>query len=181
MSSLAVYHHNHPECPSKVLTHFEDIVTTLGEVEVRFERSEANIRLEPNADAAETLDAYGSQLDGLCAAQGSVIRDVVKADGGMQGDGSLPAELCDEHCLSASESWFFVLGHAVVFLHIGEQVYAVQCNRGDILQLPAGAARWIDTGDHPQLIAFRLCEQPLERCGSLTGNDTAARFSPLGG
>ncbi|MDF5983467.1 hypothetical protein P4056_25970 [Pseudomonas aeruginosa] len=38
MSSLTVYHENQPEQPLKLLTHAEDIASTLAEVGVRFER-----------------------------------------------------------------------------------------------------------------------------------------------
>ena len=37
MSSLSVYHVSSPDLPNKVLTHFEDIASTLAEQGVRFD------------------------------------------------------------------------------------------------------------------------------------------------
>ena len=57
MSSLSVYHVASPEIPNKVLTHLEDIASTLAEQGVRFDRWQAATKLQPcllyTSDAAD--------------------------------------------------------------------------------------------------------------------------------
>ena len=43
MSYVAVYHVATPDTPNKVLTHFEDVVSTLAEHGVRFEIGRAHV------------------------------------------------------------------------------------------------------------------------------------------
>lgn len=47
MSSLSVYHESSPDLPNKVLTHVDDIASTLAAVGVRFERWQASAPLTP--------------------------------------------------------------------------------------------------------------------------------------
>ena len=49
MSSLSVYHVSSPELPNKVLTHFEDIVSTLAEQGVVFDRLPTTTPIRPGA------------------------------------------------------------------------------------------------------------------------------------
>ena len=49
MSSLSVYPVSSPELPNKVLTHFDDIASTLAELGVRFDRGQAATKLPPGA------------------------------------------------------------------------------------------------------------------------------------
>ncbi len=47
MSSLSVYHVSSPDTPNKVLTHLEDIASTLAEHGVAFDRWEAATPITP--------------------------------------------------------------------------------------------------------------------------------------
>lgn len=49
MSSLSVYHVSSPEIPNKVLTHLEDIASTLAEQGVRFDRWQTTAKIQPGA------------------------------------------------------------------------------------------------------------------------------------
>lgn len=58
MSILFVYYVATPDTPDKVLTHADDIASTLAEHGVGFERWQANTRVEAGASAAEVTAAY---------------------------------------------------------------------------------------------------------------------------
>ena len=47
MSSLSVYHVSSPDLPNKVLTHVDDIASTLAEQGVRFDRWQAAAPIQP--------------------------------------------------------------------------------------------------------------------------------------
>ena len=57
MSSLSVYHVSSPEIPNKVLTHLEDITSTLAEQGVRFDRWQATAKIQPGASQEEVIAA----------------------------------------------------------------------------------------------------------------------------
>ena len=63
MSSLTVYHENQPEQPLKLLTHAEDIASTLAEVGVRFERWEAAAPIAAGASQDEVIAAYAHEIE----------------------------------------------------------------------------------------------------------------------
>ena len=64
MSYVAVYPIDHPDTPNKVLTHLDDIQSTLAEHGVRFERWQPS-PIERGASEAELIDAYQAQIDAL--------------------------------------------------------------------------------------------------------------------
>lgn len=70
MSILFVYHVATPDTPNKVLTHADDIASTLAEHGVGFERWQANTRVEAGASAAEVTAAYQGPIDSWMTAQG---------------------------------------------------------------------------------------------------------------
>ena len=64
MSSLTVYHENQPEQPLKLLTHAEDIASTLAEVGVRFERWEAAAPIAAGARRSSNSSQEASAVTG---------------------------------------------------------------------------------------------------------------------
>lgn len=77
MSSLSVYHISSPEIPNKVLTHFEDIASTLAEQGVRFDRWQATAKIQPGASQEEVIAAYQEQIDKLMTERGYITVDVI--------------------------------------------------------------------------------------------------------
>ena len=77
MSSLTVYHENQPEQPLKLLTHAEDIASTLAEVGVRFERWEAAAPIAAGASQDEVIAAYAHEIERLKRERGYITVDVV--------------------------------------------------------------------------------------------------------
>ena len=77
MSSLSVYHVSSPEIPNKVLTHLEDIASTLAEQGVRFDRWQATAKIQPGATQEEVISAYKEQIDKLMTERGYVTVDVI--------------------------------------------------------------------------------------------------------
>ena len=143
MSILSVYPQFTPEVPNKVLTHHDDIASTLAEHGVRFERRQASV-FEGDAVAA-----HSEQVDSLMTQQGYVSYAVLSHEDEYQGLG-------DEYVLQAEELCWFVAGRGQVNLHIEEYVYALVCEKHDLVVIPAGTRRWVDLGEHPRCVAIRL-------------------------
>lgn len=175
MSSLSVYHVSSPDIPNKVLTHFEDIAATLVEQGVRFDRWEAVAKIQPGASEEEIIAAYQVQIDGLMTERGYVAVDVVSVSGDHpESDGVL-----DECRQRQEEVRFFVTGRGLFNLHIGDYVYAVLCERNDLITVPAGTPHWFDGGERPHFVTIRLSGDPQGLVAELTGDDIARRFPRL--
>lgn len=73
MSSLSVYHISSPGLPNKVLTHLEDIASTLAEHGVGFDRWQASAPISPGASQEEVIAAYQVQIDKLMTERGTSL------------------------------------------------------------------------------------------------------------
>lgn len=167
MSCLSVYHHS-AEIPNKVLTHAEDIAATLAEQGIGFQAWHARVPVVPGVSVEELLMAYDSHLEPWAQQAGAT--QALSIDGGTGKDTGLDAE----HSYPCASTNLFVAGRAVIYLHVGDYVFAVLCEKGDLLKVPAGVAHWLDLGDHPRLALIRVFAGDAQ--ASLTGNDIANRF-----
>ena len=175
MSSLSVYHVSSPEIPNKVLTHFEDIAATLAEQGVRFDRWEATANIQPGASEEDIIAAYQAQIDGLMTERGYVAVDVVS----VSSDHPEQAGELDEYRHSQDEVRFFVTGRGLFNLHLGDYVYAVLCERNDLITVPGGTPHWFDGGERPHFVSIRLSGGSQGLVAELTGDDIARRFPRL--
>lgn len=175
MSSLAVYHVLSPEIPNKVLTHFEDIVATLAEQGVGFDRWEAAAKIQPGASEEEIIAAYQIQIDGLMTGRGYIAVDVVS----VSTDHPEQAGVLDEYRQRQEEVRLFVAGRGLFNLHVGDYVFAVLCERSDLITVPAGMPHWFDGGERPHFVLIRLSGDSQGVVAELTGDDIARRFPRL--
>ena len=179
MSWLSVYHESTPELPQKVLTHAEDIAATLAEVGVRFERWQASAPIAPGASQEEVIAAYRHEIDKLMTEQGYVTVDVVSLDRKHPQKAELRAKFLDEHTHGEDEVRFFVAGCGLFTLHIGDHVYAVRCEKNDLISVPAGTKHWFDMGEEPHFVAIRLFNNPEGWVAQFTGDPIAKSFPGL--
>ncbi|PSS47880.1 acireductone dioxygenase [Pseudomonas sp. BBP2017] len=170
MSSLSVYHLSTPDIPNKVLTHLEDIASTLAEHGVRFERWQASAPIQAGASEQEVIAAYRQCIDALMAERGCTDVDVSReADAGL-----LDEHTCEEELLR-----FFAAGRGLFNLHIGDYLYAVLCEKGDLIGVPAGTRLWLDMGEEPRFVAIRMFNKRESQVVRFTGDKIAEAFPRL--
>jgi len=172
MSILCVFHPSSPDLPNKVLTHHDDIAATLAEQGVRFIHQPLELRVRPGTGEQAVLGDCRELLDQLMTAHGSAAFRVLDRDGAQPAQ----VDLRDEHVHDAEEVFALVSGRAQVGLRLGDYVYAVLCEKGDQLVVPARTRRWVELGDNPFCVALRLFanEQGVEP--RFTGDETARLF-----
>ena len=178
MSSLSVYLHSNPDIPDKVLTHFEDIAATLEEVGVRFERL-PKVVIEAEIHAEELPSACYATVEQLKSAHGYASAEWLDVSRKHPQWEALRQTMLDEQCQEAVGARWFVAGRGLLNLHIGERVYALQCERNDLVATPAGTRYWLDIGEFPELQLVSLSEHPQGWQANPTGDDSAARFPRL--
>lgn len=179
MSSLTVYHESNPEQPLKLLTHAEDIAATLAELGVRFQRWQANAPIAPGASQEEVITAYQHEIRCLQEEQGYVTVDVISLNADHPQKDELRAKFLDEHRHGEDEVRFFVAGRGLFTLHIEDHVYAVLCEKNDLISVPAGTRHWFDMGERPHFVAIRLFNNAEGWVAKFTGDGIAKQFPLL--
>lgn len=179
MSILSVYQDTAPGQPLKVLTHIEDIAATLADVGVRLERREASAPICAGARSEEVIAAYGPQIDRLMSERGYVTVDVISLSRDHPQKAELRGTFLEEHQHAEDEMRFFVVGRGLFTLHIEDRVYAVLCEKSDLISVPAGTRYWFDMGEDPHFVAIRLFNNAEGWVAQFTGADIAGRFPRL--
>ncbi|MEJ2059232.1 MAG: acireductone dioxygenase [Gammaproteobacteria bacterium] len=179
MSHLTIFPDDDPASRTDYAA-FEDIARELNAAGIRFERWTANAPLAAGTSQEETIAAYRADVDRLMADCGFQSVDVVSMHPEHPDREALRAKFLDEHTHGEDEVRFFVAGAGLFDIHMDGKVYAVLCERGDLISVPAGTPHWFDMGAAPHFIAIRLFGNPDGWKASFTGSDIAARFPRYG-
>lgn len=174
MSYVAVYAIATPDTPNKVLTHFDDIVSTLAEHAVRFARWQP-APIEKGASDADMIAAYQPQIDAL----GYAAVDVFRASSDPAQNAELRAQYLNERRYSEDAVHFFIAGQGQFNLHLGDYVYAVRCEKNDLLVIPAGMPHWFDIGENPHCVTLGMFNTAKGCEPQLTGDTIADGFPGL--
>ena len=74
---------------------------------------------------------------------------------------------------------FFVRGHGLFVIHVGDKVYSMLCEKDDLISVPANTRHWFDMGPNPTFTAIRLFNDPEGWVAQFTGDKIASRFPLL--
>lgn len=178
MSVLTIYPDNAPENGER-FTDFESIEAKLNAIGVQFERWIANCDLAAQASNDEVLNAYTDSVERLKTQYGFQSADVIKLDASHPDKVAMREKFLNEHTHSEFEVRFFVEGRGLFYLHVGEQVFSILCEQGDLLSVPANVKHWFDMGENPHLACIRLFTNPEGWVANFTGSDIAKSFPTL--
>jgi 1,2-dihydroxy-3-keto-5-methylthiopentene dioxygenase len=178
MSELKVYVDHEPGQP-RIYTDHTSIQRELAAAGIRFERWEANRPLQPSASQEEILAAYRDSVDRLMREKGFRSVDVIKMVPDHPQKVELRNKFLSEHTHSEDEVRFFVEGQGLFNIHKQGKVFAVLCEKGDLIGVPDGTPHWFDMGPQPSFIAIRLFTNTEGWVAHFTGNDIARRFPEL--
>ena len=181
MSELKVYADDAPRQPLLATRDHDEIARTLGAAGIRFERWTAAAELADDASDADIVRAYHGAIDRLKSAEGYQAVDVVHMVPDHPDRETLRRKFLDEHTHAEDEVRFFVRGQGLFSLHLGDRVYEVLCQRGDLIGVPANTPHWFDMGPAPRFTAIRLFTNPEGWVARFTGSDIATRFPRLDG
>jgi 1,2-dihydroxy-3-keto-5-methylthiopentene dioxygenase len=143
---------------------------------VLFERWRANAMLDADASDEVILRAYGDSVQRLKTRYGFAAADVIAVRPDHPQRQQLRSKFLDEHTHSEFEVRFFVDGRGLFFIHRDDKVYAILCEKGDLLSVPAGFTHWFDMGEAPSLRCIRLFTSAEGWVAEYTGDPIAARF-----
>lgn len=175
MSELAIYNETGGAPVERTRDHAA-ISVALKVIGVDFERWEASRPLGASADQAEVIDAYRREIDQLMAQHNFQSVDVISLRPDNPNKEALRAKFIAEHIHSDFEVRFFVEGQGLFFLHAEGKVYAVLCQQGDLISVPAGVSHWFDMGASPDFKCIRLFTDEAGWVAQYTGSDIAGSF-----
>lgn len=178
MSILSVYHQSTPDTPNKVLTHADDIAATLAEQGVRFEQREVAARIRPGTAEDEVVASLGGQVEALRGEFSAAVVEVLSINPEHSQKDELRAGLIDERRHSGQDVRLFVSGRGLLNIRIGEYVYALIGERGDLIEVPAGVAQWFDIGEQPNLVLVRFLSKEDQKA-QLTGDESFRAYPRL--
>lgn len=179
MSELTIYADNQPDTVLQHTKDAEQIGAWLRDVGVRFEQWRAAADVATGDDQDRVLSAYRSDIDRLIEESGYQAVDVVSLHADHPDKVALRQKFLGEHRHAEDEVRFFVAGRGLFTLHIGDNVYAVLCEKGDLISVPANTRHWFDMGPDPYFIAIRLFNNKEGWVAHYTGSDIADRFPRL--
>jgi 1,2-dihydroxy-3-keto-5-methylthiopentene dioxygenase len=178
MSLLKIFPDSGAGC-SEVLEAQDRITQRLSEIGVTFERWSASRALGADASQEEILDAYAEPVARLKELYGFQSADVISVRPDNPQRVELRAKFLSEHIHTDFEVRFFVEGRGLFFLHPDDKVYAVLCEQGDLISVPANVKHWFDMGALPELKCIRLFTTPEGWVAQFTGSDIAERYPKL--
>ena len=179
MSELTIFSDQDGETPLLKTDDFDRIASALGEAGVRLERWTAGAPFADDAESDEILAAYQADIARLVAEDGYQSWDVVSMNPDHPDKAEFRKKFLDEHTHSEDEVRFFVRGQGLFVLHIEDRVYAVLCEKDDLISVPANTRHWFDMGPNPRFTAIRLFNNPEGWVANFTGDDIASRYPRL--
>jgi 1,2-dihydroxy-3-keto-5-methylthiopentene dioxygenase len=162
--------------PLETLSEHEAIAARLAADGVRLERWPTPAHLSPDAGQEEVLEAYRDPVAELSDEFRFQAVDVVSVRPDHPERDALRAKFIEEHTHGDFEVRFFVDGSGLFYLHPGQQVYGLECERGDFIAIPAGTRHWFDMGAEPDFKCIRFFTDPEGWVGHFSGSGIDKRF-----
>lgn len=178
MSALSIYPEQYAESVAAVRD-FATIQNALNDLGVRFERWQADFEFTATADADTVLNAYKNQVELLKNEYGFQSVDVINVKPDHPQQEQLRQKFLAEHVHADFEVRFFVEGQGLFYLHVGNQVYIVLCEQGDLISVPANTKHWFDMGSQPDFKCIRLFTTPDGWQAEFTDSQMAEKFPSL--
>ena len=176
MSRLRIFEDTSPDAPLLTTTDQAEMARELAKIDVAFEQWEAAQPVRPGDPAEAIMEAYRADIDRLVEANGFRSVDVVSIAPDNPKREEMRAKFLDEHFHKEDEVRFFVAGSGLFTLHVGDRVYEILCEAGDLVAVPDGTTHWFDMGPEPSFVAIRFFTEPDGWVGHFTGTDIAQRF-----
>ncbi len=175
MTVLTIY----PDTQPQAGVRYHDVAAIteqLQAIEVQFERWQAEQAFGQDAEPADVLLAYDSAVQRLKQQYGFQSADVISLKADNPNAAQLRQKFLAEHTHSDFEVRFFVEGKGLFFLHVADQVYALLCEQGDLISVPANTKHWFDMGAAPDFKCIRLFTDEAGWIAEYTGDSIASTF-----
>jgi 1,2-dihydroxy-3-keto-5-methylthiopentene dioxygenase len=179
MTTLAAYTEENPSEPFLLTSDAERIRSSLAAIGIEFERWNTDQSVAAGDSPERILAVYGQWIDELKRRGGYATADVISMTADHPDRVALRQKFLDEHTHAEDEVRFFVAGRGAFYLHIDDRIWALVCERGDLIRVPARTLHWFDMGPAPHLVAIRVFTNPSGWVAEYTGDKIGSRYPRL--
>lgn len=155
------------------------ISKTLSQQGVRFQKWHASAPVAFGDSSEAILSAYQQDISALVEEEGFCSVDVISVSPQTPDIAVLRQKFLSEHRHTEDEVRMFVDGCGLFYLHIGDRIFSVLCEKGDLISVPANTPHWFDMGEKPTLAAIRFFNNPEGWVAHYSGSDIASRYPLL--
>ncbi|GAA3970161.1 cupin [Allohahella marinimesophila] len=152
-----------------------DIASQLADIGIAFTRWEAR-DLPQGATPDDVLAIYHDDIERFKAQKGFTTADVIALTPEHPQKTEMRKKFLDEHKHSEDEIRFFLRGHGLFYIRHADRVYAILCERNDLISVPHGTTHWFDMGPEPEFMALRLFTNTEGWVADFTGDPIATRI-----
>lgn len=162
------------------------LVRTADPAEIAVELKQLGVRYEqwpvvPGVTSENALEVYAEQVARVTETEGYTLVDAMEMTPSddpewLESAGQARLKFLAEHTHDDDEDRFFARGSGVFYLHVEERVYAILCEAGDLLSVPANTTHWFDMGTRPDYVSIRFFHDDEGWVGNFTGSDIARSF-----
>lgn len=178
MSVLTIYPEHQPDQCTRY-SDLDAIQSHLQGLGVQFEHWDAEYELALDADQNTVLVAYRDPINELKQKHYFQSIDVIRVHPDQPEKEEIRKKFLSEHTHDDFEIRFFIEGRGLFYLHVADKVYAVLCEKGDLISVPANVTHWFDMGENPNFTCIRLFTTPYGWVANFTGNPISAAFPTL--
>lgn len=175
MTSLTIVADDSRDNP-QTLSDYPAIARELNAVGVLIEKWQANQPLAADADQETVTAAYRDSIEKLKKKYNFTTVDVVSLRPDHPQKKEFRGKFLAEHTHADFEIRFFVDGSGLFYLHIGNKIYMILCEAGDLISVPANTTHWFDMGENPSFKCIRFFSTTDGWVGNFTGSDIATQF-----
>ena len=126
---------------------------------ILYEQWSAERSLPSGATNERVLAAYASLLKPFMDKGGYQTADVIRVDEHTTNLEGIREKFIREHTHSEDEVRVFVEGQGYFWFHKEgheDEVFALLCEQGDLISVPANTKHWFDLGNPPKVCAIRI-------------------------
>jgi 1,2-dihydroxy-3-keto-5-methylthiopentene dioxygenase len=180
MTILKVYNIDNPKEPVAVMDNFEIIAAQLGNLGIKMERWPAEKTVSEASTQEQILATYQAELNRLNLEQKFQSVDVINIYPDHPDKQALREKFLAEHIHDDDEVRFFIDGCGLFYIHLNDKVYSLLCEKGDLVNVPAGTKHWFDMGAEPFFKCIRVFTSNDGWVASFTGDKIANNFPLMG-
>ena len=175
MTTLTICNEDNPQ-QTEIFRNYDEIVRQLDAAGVLLEKWQADQELDSDATPDNVIAAYQASIDKLKHKYAFKSVDVVSLRPDHPQKDEFRQKFLAEHTHDDFEIRFFVDGCGLFYLHIGDKVYMVVCESGDLISVPANTTHWFDMGKKPNFKCIRFFTTEEGWLADFTGNEIARSF-----
>ncbi len=125
---------------------------------IHYERWPVEGRIDRDATGEEILAAYAPEVEQVKQRGGYVTADVINVSPETPNLDAMLNRFNKEHTHSEDEVRFIVRGRGLFHIHPknGDDVFAIEVEAGDMINVPAGTQHWFDLCGDRTIRAIRL-------------------------